>query len=375
MPQRIQWLDKLAKSAANPTSRLHYLFAIISPVIATLIAADIERYLPRYNMSLVYLLVVLLTAIKTRPQPAVLCALVSFLTYNFFFTEPRYSLAMHHREDILTVTFFLITALLVGHLAARSRDQLQALHNERVEKERELLRSALLSSLSHDFRTPLASMIGASTTMIELGDALSESNKQELLLSILHESQRLDRYTQNLLDMTRLGHGELKLERDWVDISEIIHVVMKRIRPLCETSESPHLSLAANMPLLFVHAALIEQALFNIVENALKYTTPEKVNISTRQDASRHLLLIEITDDGPGIPKEEREAVFDMFHTVARGDRHNEGTGLGLAICRGMIGAHGGSVEIDDGPQKKGTTVRITLPLPDHTPNEMATHD
>ncbi len=235
------------------------------------------------------------------------------------------------------------------------------LESARVQGETERLRSALLSSVSHDLRSPLASMIGAAGTLVSYEERLPPTERRELLASILGEGQRLDRYIQNLLDMTRLGHGTLKLDRDWTDSAEIVGAALGRLRKLF-----PELRVETDAPrdpvLMYVHPALIEQALFNILENAARFSPPnEPVRITVHVANER--LLIDVADRGPGIPEDERARIFDMFYSVARGDRAPQGTGLGLAICRGMIGAHGGSVEALPG-DGRGTTIRINLPLP-----------
>ena len=241
---------------------------------------------------------------------------------------------------------------------ARLSDELEG---ARVQGETERLRNALLSSVSHDLRSPLASMIGAAGTLISYEAKLPQAERTELLQSILGEGQRLDRYIQNLLDMTRLGHGTLKLSRDWTDSSEIIAAAITRLRKLF-----PDLRVETVTPhepiLLYVHPALIEQALFNILENAARFSpADEAVRVTVQTKDER--LLIDVSDRGPGIPEAERAQIFDMFYSVSRGDRAPQGTGLGLAICRGMIGAHGGSVEALPG-DGIGTTIRISLPLP-----------
>ncbi|MEO8999171.1 MAG: sensor histidine kinase KdpD [Rhodanobacter sp.] len=235
------------------------------------------------------------------------------------------------------------------------------LEGARVLGETERLRNALLSSVSHDLRSPLASMIGAAGTLISYEQKLPPEERRELLEAILGEGQRLDRYIQNLLDMTRLGHGTLKLNRDWTDSTEIVAAAVTRLRKLF-----PDLRVETVVPseavLLYVHPALIEQALFNILENAARFSPPdEPVRVSVHVSDER--LLIDVSDRGPGIPEDERARIFDMFYSVSRGDRAPQGTGLGLAICRGMIGAHGGSVEALPG-DGIGTTIRISLPLP-----------
>ncbi|WP_426688557.1 ATP-binding protein [Rhodanobacter ginsengiterrae] len=235
------------------------------------------------------------------------------------------------------------------------------LEGARVQGETERLRNALLSSVSHDLRSPLASMIGAADTLLSYEDKLPAAERHELLQAILGEGRRLDRYIQNLLDMTRLGHGTLKLNRDWTDSGEIVAAAVGRLRKLFPDLRVETLAPAEPV-LLYVHPALIEQALFNILENAARFSPPdEPVRVSVRRVDQQ--LLIEVSDRGPGIPEDERARIFDMFYSVSRGDRAPQSTGLGLAICRGMIGAHGGSVEALPG-DGIGTIIRISLPLP-----------
>ncbi|QWT19627.1 sensor histidine kinase KdpD [Bacillus sp. NP157] len=275
---------------------------------------------------------------------------VAALRFPLHATEPdadRRGLALAMAEDIAQ-------ALERARLAAE-------LESARVQGETERLRSALLSSVSHDLRSPLASMIGSAGTLLSYDAQLPASERQELLQAILGEGQRLDRYIQNLLDMTRLGHGTLQLTRDWVDAGEIVAAAVARLRKLY-----PDVRVDVHLPsdtvLLHVHPALIEQALFNILENAASFSPPgEPVRVIVRTEAGR--LLVDIADAGPGIPEDERARIFDMFYSVSRGDRGKQGTGLGLAICRGMIGAHGGSVEALPHPGQ-GTTIRVSLPLP-----------
>ncbi|HET6806142.1 MAG TPA: ATP-binding protein [Frateuria sp.] len=249
-------------------------------------------------------------------------------------------------------------ALERGHLA-------EALEAARVQGETERLRNALLSSVSHDLRSPLASMIGAASTLAAYGAQLPAAERRDLLDAILGEGQRMDRYVQNLLDMARLGHGALTLHRDWVDAGEIVLAAVARLRRYHPTA-LVDTRLPSDTLLLHVHPALIEQALFNILENAAHVSPPGRpVVVALR--ATDGSICIEVSDEGPGIPEAERARIFDMFFSVSRGDRAPKGTGLGLSICRGMLGAHGGSVEAV-AREGGGTILRVTLPLP--TPPE-----
>ncbi len=237
------------------------------------------------------------------------------------------------------------------------------LESSKLKAEMEQLRSALLSSVSHDLRSPLAAMMGSAESLQVLDQQLSNEDRSELLSTIMLESQRLDRYIQNLLDMTRLGHGTLKLERDWVSVADIIGSAKQRLKRFFPHVEVEY-QAEQDLPLLFAHAALLEQGLFNILENAAKYS-PEGEPVRVSVSHQGKICHIEIEDSGPGIPESLREKVFDMFYVVADGDSKRHNTGMGLAICRGMIGAHGGTVKATSARVGSGSRFIVELPLPE----------
>ena len=492
-PQALVWFD--------------YALAPLATLLACGLAWAVSSLLPLPNISLVFLAAVLLVAVRSSLGPALVCAALSFLTYDFLFIPPNFSFAIQREEDVLTLLFFLLMAALTGNLAARQRRQLQALrdtqqetselldlsrkltaatdrqavvsaaaqhlvgwndlqlclvnrdaqggwkvetggplqfseaeraaaewawqHDQpagkgtgtlpfgrwwwwplsvedgplgllvvcpredeplsgqrrrlltalsqplaqalaraqlaedleaaRLHGETEQLRSALLASVSHDLRTPLTSMRGSIDSLLALGEAIPLEDRRELLEGTRDEAERLDRYIQNLLDMTRLGHGALKLARDWVSPADIVGSALNRLRavlaPLQVAVEVP-----AELPLLFVHAALIEQALVNVLENAARFS-PVQGHLQLSAGATDSELYFSVSDEGPGIPEEERAKIFDMFYTAARGDRGGQGTGLGLAICQGMVGAHGGRISVGDGINGHGTCITLHLPL------------
>ncbi|MGN0921201.1 MAG: ATP-binding protein [Cellvibrio sp.] len=486
--------------------RFAYPIGILFPWLLTPLAFLITDYLPKANVPLLYLTLVIFIAINVTVELAIINALSSFFAFSFFFAPPYGSIVIHEDEDLLTILVFMITSIAVGYMTTRHKQVVQKIrvrelmtdielelleklpkalntedvisalrsalatwknhcvlitphdkwathpiirrlshqrkthlenllgvpldqisektiqeletehsayliHNfrqviglvkikiddikylpkdifvlllhqvnislerthlaeelekEKIAKENELIRSALLSSVSHDFRTPLTSMIGATSIVLELGDQLSQQEVKELLTTVLDEAQRLNRYTQNLLDMTRLGSGQIRLERSWVSIEDILSATQKRLRPLLIQNRL-ELNITPNLPPLHVQSAFLEQALFNIIDNAIKFSPPgAPVILRCYKDGDQ--MLIDVCDQGPGVPQEERERVFERFHTAEKGDRRRSGSGLGLTICRGMIVAHGGTVSIHDNPYgevdgRKGTCLRVSLPL------------
>jgi len=241
---------------------------------------------------------------------------------------------------------------------AQLADDLEA---ARLHGETEQLRSALLASVSHDLRTPLTAMRGSIDSLLALGEAIPLEDRRELLEGTRDEAERLDRYIQNLLDMTRLGHGALKLARDWVSPGDIIGSALNRLRAVLAPLQIQTL-LPDELPLLYVHAALIEQALVNVLENAARFS-PVNGRLELEAGAIDGELFFAVSDEGPGIPEDERAKIFDMFYTAARGDRGGQGTGLGLAICQGMVGAHGGRISVGQGIDGHGTCITLYLPL------------
>ena len=248
----------------------------------------------------------------------------------------------------------------IGQAALRAR-LVSDLEVARVTGETERLRSALLSSVSHDLRSPLSSMIGAADSLASYGQDMSEGDRVSLLETIRLEGERLDRYIQNLLDMTRLGHQGLTLTRDWIGVDELVGSACRRLQRYVPQARV-ETDIPAGLPLAHVHPALIEQALFNVMENAAKFSPAgEPLRVVVRH-AEGQLLQIDVCDRGPGIPEDERSRIFDMFYSVERGDRGRQGTGLGLTIVQGIIGAHMGQVQALAGPDGRGTTIRLTLP-------------
>jgi len=233
----------------------------------------------------------------------------------------------------------------------------------RVLGETEELRAALLSSVSHDLRTPLVSIIGSATSLSAYPGALSAEDQQQLVQTILEESERLNRFVQNLLDMTRLGYGALQPRRDWVDLREISGRAVRQLQR--ELKDHPvTLELTDDLPMVYLDPVLIEQVLVNLIDNAAKYSRPGTA-IAVKAGMADDQVVLQVADQGPGIPEDAREAVFDLFYRVRERDSQIAGTGLGLAICRGIIGAHGGTIRARAGKEGRGTAMEIRLPLAD----------
>ncbi len=231
-------------------------------------------------------------------------------------------------------------------------------------EQSEKLSSALLSSLSHDLRTPLASIVGAVTSLRQLGAQMSAASRDDLLISIEEEAARLSRFVSNLLDMTRLEGGALNAKRDWVDVSDVIREAAERGRKTFP-GRAIDVSLAANLPFVRGDGALLRQVLFNLIDNANKYGGADAPTaIFARREGND--LVISVTDQGKGIPPADLERIFDKFYRRGKVDGRLAGTGLGLSISRGFIEAMGGTIKAESPAlRKRGTRIVIRLPAAD----------
>ncbi|AJA61166.1 MULTISPECIES: sensor histidine kinase [Bradyrhizobium] len=232
-----------------------------------------------------------------------------------------------------------------------------------VESER--LRSALLTSISHDLKTPLASVLGAASTMRDLAGALSDTEKRDLLATVIDESERLNRFIANLLDMTKLESGAVVPNAALHDLGEIVGSALRRATKIL-TAHKVELVLAADLPMLQLDAVLFEQVLFNLLDNAAKYSLPD-TTISIRSRREGNHVVLEIADQGGGIPPDELESVFDKFYRVQKGDHVRPGTGLGLAISRGFVEAMQGTISAANRSDRSGAILTIRLPVPERT--------
>jgi two-component system, OmpR family, sensor histidine kinase KdpD len=211
----------------------------------------------------------------------------------------------------------------------------------RLESEREQLRSALLSSVSHDLRTPLGVIEGAASTLLDREAALDPATQRDLIETIHEESERLNRRVRNLLDMTRLEAGAVQLDKEWQSLEEVVGSALSRLERRLE-GRPVRVDLPPSLPLVSCDAVLVEQVLVNLLENAIKYSPPKTPIEVTGREAGTDV-VVTIADGGVGIPPGEEERIFEKFYRAAR-DRKTGGVGLGLAICRAIVTAHGGRI-------------------------------
>ncbi len=232
------------------------------------------------------------------------------------------------------------------------------------------LRSALFNSISHDLRTPLSTVLGSATTLIDFGKSLAPKVRADLLLSIREEAERLNRYVGDLLDMTRLEGGGLSTRREWVDTRDVLRGAIDRIKRRLETRKLER-DFPAQLSMVMADASLLEQALVNILENAIAYS-PDGTTIEVAAYEDRGNVVISIEDEGRGIPTTELERVFERFRRMEEATDRGKGAGLGLAISKGFVEAMGGRIAaaspIHEG---RGTRILISMPKERVTPGHL----
>ena len=252
-----------------------------------------------------------------------------------------------------------------GALAIERVHLVEDLERARRTADTDRLRSALLTSISHDLKTPLASVLGAAGTLRDLSHALTDAQKADLLGTVIDESERLNRFIANLLDMTKLESGAIAPNTALHDVGEIVGSALRRAGKIL-ARHRVELALPAGLPMLDLDAVLFEQVLFNLLDNAAKYS-PEGTTIRIVSWRESETVWLQILDEGEGIPAADLERIFDKFHRAQKSDHVRAGTGLGLAISRGFVEAMHGTITAANRADRSGAVFTIRLPVPAST--------
>lgn len=266
---------------------------------------------------------------------------------------------LHGRMQIGSQQLYLLRALVGLVAGALERCALtQQSETTRLQIEKERMRNSLLSSVSHDLRTPLATITGAASTLLQKDSKLKEQDRQELAESIVDEADRLHRLVTNLLDLTRLEVHAIQIQRELQPIEEVIGVVLLSLdRQVRKYKVETH--LATDLPPVPIDALLVQQLLINLLDNALKFGVGD-APIELTVTASEQDLIVSVADRGPGIPPEQLQQIFDKFYRVY--GMSQTGSGLGLAICKAIVELHGGTIAAEN-RSGGGAVFRFTLPL------------
>lgn len=347
-------------------SKSRYVYALLIVGGATVVSKLLLPHFVPVNLVMIYLLAVVVVSTKLGRGPAVLASLVSVCIFDFFCIEPYLTFAVSDSQYLLTFCVMLTTALVISNLTATATEQAERAmqlyaENEqaRMQVKSEQLRSSLLSSISHDLRTPLATITGAASSIVEAGSDVKISECKELATEIFVESRRLNRLVGNLLDMTRLESGALEIHKEPQPVDEIIGSVISYFSDQLD-SRIVETEIPEGLPMISGDAVLIQQLLINLMENVFKYTPPDSP-LLFKASIDGEFVLIELNDRGPGIPREMHGQIFQKF--VRATTRSGAGgAGLGLAICQGITEVHGGKLGVKE-RDGGGCSFWFTLPV------------
>ena len=336
-----------------------YASAVAATAACTAIGMVLRPRFDLVNVAMVYLLGVVLVAQRFSRGPAVLASILCVAAFDFFFVPPEGTLSVDDAQYLVTFAIMLAVALVISGLVENAREQADTQAALEVEARTERIRATLLSAVSHDLRTPLAVMTGASSSLAEQGERMSAEERRALAQTLARQSAEMSERVAKLLEMTRLEAGAIQLDRDWANVAEIAGSVLRRL----ETRMAQHrlmVEVPADLPLVRVDAALIEHVVANLLENAALHT-PAGTVVRLRAQTHGAELVVSVEDFGGGIAPEELERVFAKFHrgTV---EGATAGIGLGLAICRAIVTLHGGRIWAER-LAGGGTAFRFTLPV------------
>lgn len=341
-----------------------YLIVILVIALTAVVCKPLSNQQGYHIVSFILLFVVSIMAVILGIGPVLLASTLSALVWNFFFIPPHYAFRIEKTEDKLMFVSFFFIALLNGVLTNRIRRQ-ERLALEREEKSRLLSESdklykTLFTLISHEFRIPIATIMGASDTL--LLPQTSDLNKTELASEIFKASARLNHLVENLLNMSRLESGKISVHRDWCDINDILNKVT---RVLKQELEQFHLVsiVPDDMPMVRLDFGLMEQVIYNLLLNSCQHTPPGST-IRFNSDFQDGRLIFVVEDNGPGFPSALLDRVFNKFFRVD--NSRAGGLGLGLSIVKGLVEAHGGTVGVSN-IQLGGARFSIKIPteIPD----------
>ncbi|MBK6382469.1 MAG: DUF4118 domain-containing protein [Chitinophagaceae bacterium] len=364
-------LQRLTK-VSKPTQ---FLISIALVILAAAGCYLASAYIDYKVVAFILLLTVSLIAIVFDIIPVLVAATLSALIWNFFFIEPKYTVHIGSAEDGLLFLMYFVIALINAVFTNRVR-RIEKQVREKEEKENIVrLYNTLLNSLSHELKTPIATIVGATDNLLSGTSKLSEENKKELVEGISIAALRLNQQVENLLSMSRLESGFIQPRKDWTDINELVYDVVHRLeQPL--KNHKLHISIDEKLPFYKLDYGLIEQVLYNLLYNAAIYTPAYgDIFLTAKNSADKvyrlytaipahselkketNVLIVIIEDRGPGFPPTEIEKVFNKFYRLE--NTKPGGTGLGLSIVKGFTEAHNGTVKLENVPHGARFTIEI----------------
>ena len=336
--------------------KFQYAASILSILAIALLCFMVLDFIGHAAVALVLLVMVSLLAMRFDIWPVLIAALLSALILNFFFIPPTFTLHINATEDVLMFLMYFLVAMVNAVLTNKIKAE-EKKSRDKEDKEKTIrLYNTLLNSLSHELKTPIAAIIGATDTLKENETSLSSSTKATLLSEIAVAGNRLNRQVENLLNMSRLESGMLNIKKDWCDMTELIHMVIQKLEP--DARKRIAYEPGIHLPLFKLDIGLMEQVVYNLIQNAILYTPPESAILVHVQHIDENC-IIQIADKGPGFPQDQLDSIFNKFYRLP--DTKTGGTGLGLSIAKGFTEAHGGTIAVEN-PESGGALFTVTIP-------------
>ena len=325
--------------------------------------------IPEANIIAVYILGVLIISIITSSwMYSFLASVISVLAFNFLFTIPRFTLRAYDPSYPVTFGIMFLVALITGSLASRMKEYARESAQAAMQIEKEQLRADLLRSISHDLRTPLTSISGNASNLLSNENEFSQETRMQIYGDIYDDSMWLIKLVENLLSVTRIEDGRMDLRMSAELMDEVIAEAMRHTD---RNRDGRKIEVRSDEEFILgkLDARLIVQVVINLVDNAVKYT-PEGAQIRIHTGKKDGMVVVSVSDTGPGIPDEQKSKVFDMFYTgTNRAADGRRSLGLGLGLCRSIIRAHGGEIWVSDN-KPQGAVFTFTLPAEEVTLHE-----
>lgn len=321
-----------------------FIVSNLSVIIVALVCFVSVDYIGYRSVALLLLATVSILSMFFTLYPVLTAATLSALVWDFFFIPPHFTFHVSSSEDVLLLLMYFVIALVNGVLTSKVR-ALEKLELQKEERSNTLkLYKTLFNSISHELRTPIATIVGASDNLLQKDSNIPETDKTKLFGEISIAAFRLNRLIDNLLNMQRLESGILNINPDWCDVSELINSPLKRLESEL-TTHNVVLNIQEDIPVLKFDFGLIEQALFNILHNETLYTQADST-IEISATFNKNTLIISIADNGKGFTDEELKLLFSKFYRSSV--KTAGGTGLGLSIVKGFVEAHDGKVKVEN---------------------------
>ena len=342
-----------------------YIYSILAVGVVAGICFPFSDLIGYRTVSLMLLLTVSLLAMRYSIGPVTLSALLSALIWDFFFIPPHFTFTVGNTEDALMLLMYFIIAILNGVLTYQLRRYDRVVQKKEVKEGELKLYNTLFNSLSHELRTPIATILAASENLLSEDQHWSKTDQTQMNREIQIAGNRLNRLVDNLLNVSRLESGHVLLKWDWCDLNELLNAAVTRLNLDVKTSQI-ELSIPEDLPLVRLDFVLMEQAIYNLLHNAVMYAGENaviKVDIAYQQNN----LQIRISDNGPGLKPEDLSSIFNKFYRP-KGSKAG-GLGLGLSIVRGVIEAHHGHIELKNRPEG-GAMAELQIPTGQLTPKQ-----